>query len=71
MDKDTYTEHLTFLKTASSEEKLFYIFQSSEGHLRAVDSNLVTEPDLSPGYQCKALVRKKGCSTRVIEKLFM
>ncbi len=71
MKQDTYTEQLTFIKTASSDEKLFYIFQSSEGHLRAVESHLVTQTDLQPGYQCEALVRKKGCSTRIIERLYM
>ncbi len=64
-------EELTFIKESWLEEKKFMVFQNQKGELRAVEAHIVQVDSLSTGDKLKARVRKKGCSGREIEKVFV
>ncbi len=64
-------EILTFLKESWLEEKKFMVFQNEKGELRAVEAHIVQVESISAGDILKARVRKKGCSVREIEEVFV
>ncbi|MCW3785430.1 hypothetical protein [Plebeiibacterium sediminum] len=67
----TELEELTFLKESWLEEKKFMVFQNHKGELRAVEAHIVQVPNLTMGDKLKARVRKKGCSGREIETVYL
>jgi len=64
-------EELTFLKESWLEDKKFMVFQNEKGELRAVEAHIVQVDNLISGTKLKAKVRKKGCSGREIEEVYV
>ncbi len=63
-------EELVYLKEGRVEDRLFFIFQNSNGELRAVEAAKINLQKVNPGEKYKARVRKVGCSNRVIEHIY-
>jgi len=71
MKSKTEIEELVYVKTSWLEDKEFVVFANEKGELRVVESIIVDIPEFLPGIKVKAIVRKKGCSSMEIEKIFL
>ncbi len=69
MSHKTEIEELVYLKEGRVEDKLFFIFQNTNGELRAVEALKINLDKVVPGEKYTARVRRVGCSNRVIEHL--